>query len=160
MFCGSLVLCMTVLIYQCFKSVFLVWFCFVFLFGCLFFFFLLACTCFTILCQFMLYSKVNQLQVHMYPLPLGPPALPSSPPRPPIQVTAEPELSFLGFTAGSHWLCHTWCSIYVHPNLPVGPTLTFSSCPHLHLCSCPENKFICTIFLDSTYHLCSNSRVA
>ena len=39
MFCGSLILCMTVLSYQFFKSVFFVWFCFMFLFGCLFLFF-------------------------------------------------------------------------------------------------------------------------
>ena len=35
--------------------------------------FLLEQSCFTILCQFLMYSKVNQLYVYIYPLPLEPP---------------------------------------------------------------------------------------
>ena len=30
-------------------------------------------SCFTILCQFLLYNKVNKLYVYIYPLPLGSP---------------------------------------------------------------------------------------
>ena len=44
----------------------------------------------------------------------------------------------------------------VRAMLPVCPTLPWPPCPHahslhLHLCSCPANKFISTIFLDATY---------
>ena len=35
---------------------------------------LLEYNCFTILCQFLCYSKMNQLYVYIYPLPLGPPS--------------------------------------------------------------------------------------
>ena len=38
------------------------------LFYFFFHFFLLEYSCFTMLCQFLLYSKVNQLYVYMYPL--------------------------------------------------------------------------------------------
>ena len=34
----------------------------------------LGSNCFTILCQFLLYNKVNQLYVYIYPLPLEPPS--------------------------------------------------------------------------------------
>ena len=49
---------------------------------------------------------------------------------------------------------HTQC-MYVNSNLPVHPTLP-CACLHvhslcLHLYSCPANRFISTIFLDSTY---------
>ena len=48
--------------------------------------------------------------------------------------------------------------MYVHPNLPLRPTLSFPHCVHmsslcLHLYPCPANSFTCTIFLDSTYML-------
>ena len=46
--------------------------------------------------------------------------------------------------------------IYVNPSPPVPPTHLPLPCPHvcsLHLClySCPASRFVCTIFLDSTY---------
>ena len=49
---------------------------------------------------------------------------------------------------------HTQC-MYVNSNLPVHPTLP-CACLHvhslcLHLYSCPANRFICVIFLDSIY---------
>ena len=46
--------------------------------------FLLESNCFTMLCWFLLYNEVNQPQVHIYSLPLGPPShpTPSSPPPP------------------------------------------------------------------------------
>ena len=57
---------------------------------------------------------------------------------------------------------YTHQCIYVNPNLPIHhttttPTTTFPLwCPYvcsLHLCHnlCPANRFICTIFLSSTY---------
>ena len=39
-------------------------------------FFRLVCNCFTVLCWFLLYSKVNLPHVYIYPLPLGPPCHP------------------------------------------------------------------------------------
>ena len=36
-------------------------------------YFLLGCSCFITLHWFLLYNKVNQLCVYMYPLPRGPP---------------------------------------------------------------------------------------
>ena len=56
------------------------------------------------------------------------------------------------------YLFYTWLCIYVKPNLPIRPTLPFLAlCPFSirSLCLClysyPTNRFICTIFLDSTY---------
>ena len=53
-------------------------------------------------------------------------------------------------------LFYAWWCVYVDPSLPVHPP---SLCPlvcSLHLClyPCPANRFICTIFLDSTYRIC------
>ena len=51
-----------------------------------------------------------------------------------------------------------WQYIYVNVTLSLCPTLSFPTtpCPQVHslhfcLYSCPENRFISTIFLDSTY---------
>ena len=116
-------------------------------------FFSLAYNCFTVFCQFLLYNEVNQLYVYLYPFPLGPSC---HPPSHPSRLSQSTRLSSLCYTAGSHQLFYTWQSIYVKPNLPVHPTLLFPPCPHvhslcLHLYSCPANRFICAIFLDSTY---------
>ena len=43
-------------------------------------FFLLEYNCFTMLCQFLLYTEVNQLYIYMYSFPVGPPSL--LPPHP------------------------------------------------------------------------------
>ena len=40
---------------------------------------LLEYKCFTMLCKFLLYNKVNQLYVYIYPLPLEPPSHPPYP---------------------------------------------------------------------------------
>ena len=59
-------------------------------------------------------------------------------------------------------LFYTWNCIYANPSLPICPNLPSSpcacQCPHIHslcLCfySCPGNRFICIIFLNSTYVL-------
>lgn len=45
-----------------------------------------------------------------------------------------------------------WQRIYIRPNLLTHPTLSLPLCPHtpsLHLCFCPETRFICATFLDS-----------
>ena len=49
--------------------------------------FLLEYNCFTMLCQFLLHSEVNQLYSYTHPLPLGPPCPP--PAIPPNQAITE-----------------------------------------------------------------------
>ena len=89
------------------------------------------------------------------PFPLGPPSYPPSDP------------TLLGLHRAPSW---TSCAIQqlptsylfphgsVHTSTPVflHPTLLLPLCPHilslhLHLYSCPVNRFICAIFQDSTY---------
>ena len=60
-------------------------------------------SCFTMFCQFLLYNRVNQLYVHIYPLPLGPPS-PHHPPSHPSRSSQSTELSSLCYTAGTHQL--------------------------------------------------------
>ena len=81
------------------------------------------------------------------PLPLGPPQSSRS--------SQRMKLNSLCYTAGSHYLFYTWWCIYVNSNLPV-PHLRphpmsrcVSSVSVSPLLRC--NRFICTIFLDSTY---------
>ena len=57
-------------------------------------FFKLEYNCFTMLCSFLLYSELNQLCVHIYPLSLGPPCHPT--PIPTMDITEHwAELSVL-----------------------------------------------------------------
>ena len=54
------------------------------------------------------------------------------------------------------YLFYTQWYIYVNATLSICPTLPFSLYPQVHsscpcLYSCPANRFICTIFLDSIY---------
>ena len=118
----------------------------------LFFYFKLLYSCFTRLCQFLPYSKVNQPHVHLYSLPLGHPSstLPTLHPS----RSQSRELSSLHNTVGSNWLSLTLDSIYKAipisqviqtPAVPTHPLLTSSSlfqpCKQVHLYH----------FLDSTY---------
>ena len=82
------------------------------------------------------------------------PLEPVSNPRPPSRSSQSTEPRILFSTAGSHQLSMGFCQCYFFnpSHLPLPP------CPHIHsLClplilySCPENRFICTIFLDPTY---------
>ena len=63
---------------------------------------------FTMLCQFLLHSEVNQPYTYTHPLPLRPP----SPHIPPNQTIADHRLSSLCYTSGSHYLFYTWQCIY------------------------------------------------
>ena len=112
-------------------------------------------------CQFWLYNKVNQLCVYIYPLfPESPshciPASHSS------GSSQDTKLSSLCRIAASHQLSTVRMAVCIcqccAPN-PSNPLLA-PLCPHacfLHLClySCPANRFINTIFLDSVY-MCLN----
>ena len=72
------------------------------LFFCLFLTSLLQYNCFTMVCQFLLYNKVNQLYIHICPhissLLLLPPTLPSHPSR----WSQSTELISLCYAAASH----------------------------------------------------------
>ena len=82
-------------------------------------------------------------------------SLPSWPSLAPAQVTTEHHSEFpvLCSRFPTSCLFHTRQHTYINLSLPVHPVS--SLCPHirslhLHLYSCPANRFICTIFLDST----------
>ena len=100
---------------------------------------------------------MNQLYVHIYPLPLGPPTLPSHPSR----LSQSTELS-LCYKAASHWLfilhvvayiCQCYSPSLNHPSLPTlcpyvcSLHLRLSSCLQIgsssfwrkQRCSCPAN---------------------
>ena len=101
----------------------------------------------TALCQFLLYSKANQLYVYIYPLFFGFPshlghhrALSSS----------------LCYTVGSHQLSILYIVSIVYICQSPSPNSSPSPYPYvcslcLCLCFCFANKIIYTIFLDCTY---------
>ena len=102
-------------------------------------------------------NEVSQLSAHKTPPP-GP-ASHSHSPSHPSRSSQNKKLGSLSIEhVPSSYVLYTWQCVYVNPNLSVCPTLPFphSPCPHVHslhlyLYSGPANKFICTIFLDSTY---------
>ena len=85
--------------------------------------FYLGDNCFTMLCQFSLYNKVNQLHVYVYSLPLEPP---SFAPIPPLRASQGTGLS--GYAAASYQLAILYMIVYIcqcysltssHPLLPL-----------------------------------------
>ena len=117
------------------------------------------CSCFTMLRYFLLYNKVNQLYVQIFLLPLElsshhPHTSPLSLHR---ALRCDPcaieQLPTSYFIHGSTYICQSYSSNSSHPSLlPAVSTCLFSMSG---LYSCPENRFICTIFLDSIY-ICVN----
>ena len=106
--------------------------------------------------QFLLYNNMSRLNVYIYPFLLGPPSQP--PLCHPSRSSQSSELSSLSYIAASHsCLFHTWQCIYSVLLSHFIPSSSLSTpCPsvhslHLQLYSCPTNRFICTIFLDSIY---------
>ena len=96
-------------------------------------FFLLRYNCFTMQCQFMLYNKVNQLYVYIYPISwIFPPT--SHPSRSPQST----KLSSLRYTAGSHQLSVFHMVVYIYQSLSPNkshPPFPHPPCPHvLSLC--------------------------
>ena len=75
------------------------------------FVFSLEYNCFTMLCQFLLYNSVNQLNVKIYLLPLEPPC--HFPPLPPLQVITEHHLELpvlhSSFPLGICFTCDSVC---------------------------------------------------
>ena len=129
-------------------------FCSIIGFVLVFLSFLLNLNCLTMLCWFLLYNKVNLLYVYIYTFLLGPPS-PLSPP-PPIQVTTEHQAELLApYNNLLPAICFTHSS--VHMSSPVSQFIPSPVPAHVHpsiflcLClySCPVDRSICTIFLDS-----------
>ena len=89
---------------------------------------LLEYNCFTMVCQFLLYNKVNQLYIYIYPhissLLRLPPTLPSHPSR----WSQSTELISLCYAAASHQLQILHLVVYICPchSLTLSP-LTFPS---------------------------------
>ena len=118
--------------------------------------FLLEYNHFTMLYSFLPHNKVNQLQVYIYPLLLEPPSL-SAPPSRPSRSSQSPELGSLFCVTASLlavYLTHggVYTSSYSFSLCPLCfPHCVHRSALHLGLHSCPANRFISLIFLDSMY---------
>ena len=88
---------------------------------------LLEYNCFTMVCQFLLYNKVNQLYIYIYPhIPL-PLASPSHPPYlTPLGGHKAPRSSPCAmWLVPPSYLFYIWQCIYVHANLSLRPSLPF-----------------------------------
>ena len=116
-------------------------------------------------CQFLLYNKVHQLYVYIYPHIPSLFASPSLPPSlsHPSRWSQNTKLISLRYAAASHQLSilHIWQCIYVHATLSLRPSLPFPlpvslspfsmsaslflSCSQVH----QNDFFVC--FLDSIY---------
>ena len=123
---------------------------------------LLEYNCFTMVCQFLLYNKVNQLYIYIYPHISSLLCLPPTLLIPPHQLDTK-HLADLPVLCGCFLLAidFTFGSVYMSMPLshliPAYPSP--SPCPQVHslcLClySCPVPRFFRTIiffFLDSKY---------
>ena len=114
---------------------------------------------FPLLCQFLMYNKVNQLYVYLYPI--SPPSCFSLPPSlsHPSRWSQSTKMISMCYAAASHQLFYIWQCIYVNATLSLCPSLPFplpvSSSPFstsasLFL-SCPQVHQNHLLFLDSMY---------
>ena len=135
----------------------------------LFFFFLtslLEYNCFTMVCQFLLYNKVNQLCIYIYPHIPCLLRLPHTLPIPPLQVFTKHRADLpvlcscfplaIYFTFGSVYM-----SMPLSHFIPAYPSP--SLCPQVHsLClrlySCPAPRFFRTIFFFQIPYICVSIR--
>ena len=133
--------------------------------GLLFFFLtsLLEYNCFTMVCQFLLYNKLNQLYIYIYPHISSLLCLPPIFPIPPLQVGTKHQAD-LPLLCGCFPLAiyFTFGSVYMSMPLShfVPPYPSHSPYPQVHsLClrlyACPAPRFFRTsfffFFLDSIY---------
>ena len=128
----------------------------------LFYFFLISFweyNCFTVVCQFLLYNKVNQLYIYIYPHISSLLHLPPTLPIPPLQVVTNHQAD-LPVLCGCFPLAiyFTFGSVYMSMPLShfVPAYLSPSLCPQVHslrLClySCPAPGSSDFFFLDSIY---------
>ena len=88
----------------------------VYIFVCVFFLTsLLEYNCFTVVCQFLLYNKVNQLYIYIYPHIPSLLCLPPTLPIPPLQVVTEHGADLLCYAAASHQLSILHLVAYICP---------------------------------------------
>ena len=114
--------------------------------------------CFTLLCQLLLYNKVNQLYIYIYPhIPSLLRILPTLP-IPPLQVVTKQELISLCYAAVSHQL--SILHLVVFMSMPLSHFVSAypspSTCPQvhslrLHLYSCPAPRFFRNFFFQIPY---------
>ena len=128
-------------------------------------YFLLEYNCFIMVCQFLLYNKVNQLYVYIYPhipsfLHLSPTL-----PIPPLQVVTRHRAD-LPVLCGCFPLAINFTFASVYMSIPLSHFIPCypspSLCPQvhsLHLClySCPAPRFIRTMFLFLLLFSCFSS---
>ena len=122
---------------------------------------LLEYNCFTVLCYFLLYNKVNQLYAYVYSHMPSLLRLPPSLLIPPLQVVTKhrADLPVL-CSCFPLAICFTFGSVYMSMLLSHFIPAYPSPCPCLqvhslclHLYSCPAPRFIRTIFFFFRFHI-------
>ena len=111
------------------------------------------------LCQFQLYSKVNQLYVYMYPLIFQtslPFRLPQCIRQSSLCCTVCSHLLPILYKVSIMYVCRSQSPNASHPHTfpawyPYVDTMYGFGSPCLCLCFCLADKIVYTIFLDSTY---------
>ena len=111
---------------------------------------LLEYNCFTVVCQFLLYNKVNQLYVYIYLHILSLLRLPPTLPIPPLQVDTQHRADLpVQRSCFPLAIYFTFGSVYMSMPLShfVPPYPSPSLCPqvlslHMHLYSCPVPNLI------------------
>ena len=127
---------------------------------------LLEYNCFTMVCQFLLYNKVNQLYIYIYPHISSLLCLPPTIPVPPLQVGTKHQADLPVLCGCFPLAIHvTFGSVYMSMPLshfvPAHPSP--SPCPQvhslvsLHLYSCPAPRFFMTIFFLDSIYMCQHT---
>ena len=121
---------------------------------------LLECNCFTMLFQFLLYNKVNQLYIYIYPHISSLLCLPPTLSIPHLQVVTNHQAD-LPVLCGCFPLViyFTFGSVYMSMPLSHFVPAYTSRCPQvhsLHLClySCPAPRFLRPIFFFQIPYIC------
>ena len=119
-------------------------------------------SCFTMVCQFLLYNKVNLLYIYLYPHIPSLLSLPPTLPFPPLQVDTKhgadlPVLCScfplaIYFTFGS--VCMSMPLSHFIPAYPSPSPCPQVHSPRLHLYSCPAPRFIRTVFFFQIPYIC------
>ena len=84
--------------------------------------------CFTMVCQFLLYNKVNQLYLYIYPHIPYLLHLPPTLPIPPVQVVTKHRADLCSCAMQllpTSYLFYIWQCTYVHATLSLRPSLPF-----------------------------------